>query len=51
MAKYELKPGVFCTHYGPANIIDENNMTDALAEHLIKKGILKKTDFKTKTKK
>ena len=51
MGKYILKDGVVLKPYGVNSLIDNNNLTDSIAEFLIKKGRAKKEDFKTINKK
>lgn len=55
MAKYTLKEGVILRPYGVNSKLTNENLTDAIAELLIKKGKAKTTDFialkQTKTKK
>ena len=46
MAKYTLKEGVVLKPYGASSLIDNSNITDAIAEMLIAKGRAKKEDFK-----
>ena len=46
MAKYTLKEGVVLKPYGEDSLIDNSNITDAIAEMLIAKGRAKKEDFK-----
>jgi hypothetical protein len=54
---YKLKDGVVLRPYGAQSKIDNSNLTDKLAEHLIKTGKAKIEDFeitkerKIKTKK
>lgn len=48
MGNYQFKKGRFCSHYGPANIIDNSNITDDMAKHFISKGILSKEYFNIK---
>jgi hypothetical protein len=45
MAKYKLKEGVVLRPYGVNSLIDNNNLTDSIAELLIEKGRAKKEDF------
>ena len=45
MAKYTLKEGVVLRPYGVNSFIDNNNLTDEIAELLINKGRAKKEDF------
>ena len=45
MAKYKLKEGVVLRPYGYQSLIDNSNLTDSIAELLIKKGKADKTDF------
>ena len=49
MAKYTLKDGVVLKPYGENSLIDNSNITDAMAEMLIAKGRAKKEDFKQVT--
>jgi len=51
MAKYTLKDGVVLKPYGENSLIDNSNITDAIAEMLIAKGRAKKEDFKQVTTK
>lgn len=53
MPKYSLKKGKVLTPYGAMCPITDKNLTDELAEHLIKKGKVKESEFeieKTKPK-
>tara|TARA_R100001198_G_C5204523_1_gene192243 strand:+ start:802 stop:978 length:177 start_codon:yes stop_codon:yes gene_type:complete len=45
MAKYKLKEGKVLHPYGTRSKIDNSNLTDEIAELMIKKGRAKKTDF------
>ena len=45
MAKYKLKEGIILNPYGVNSKIDNTNLTDGIAELLIKNGKAKKTDF------
>lgn len=47
MGKYKLKDGITLKPYGVNSLIDNSNLTDSIAELLIKKGIAKKEDFIT----
>lgn len=48
--KYTLKEGVILKPYGINSKIDNSNLTDAIAELLIKKGKAKKENFNIKQK-
>ncbi len=52
MRRYKLKEGLILKPYGVNSLIDNNNLTDSIAEMLIQKGRAKKEDFiiKGKTK-
>ena len=45
--KAELKEGVVLNPYGANTFIDNSNLTNEIAELLLKKGRAKKEDFKT----
>lgn len=45
MAKYTLKEGVVLRPYGVNSNLTNENLTDEIAELLIKKGKAKETDF------
>ena len=45
MAKYKLKEGIVLRPYGVNSLIDNSNLTDAMAELFLKNGKAKKTDF------
>ena len=45
MAKYTLKEGIILKPYGVNSKVTNNNLTDSIAELLIKKGKAKKEDF------
>ncbi|WP_439133014.1 hypothetical protein [Polaribacter sp.] len=45
MAKYTLKEGVILHPYGVNSLINNDNLTDSIAELLIKKGKATKNDF------
>ena len=45
MAKYTLKEGVVLQPYGVNSLVTEENLTDEIAELLIKKGKATKEDF------
>lgn len=45
MAKFKLKEGIILKPYGVNSKIDNTNLTDGIAELLIKNGKAKKTDF------
>jgi len=51
MAKYQLKEGVVLKPYGVNSRVDNSNLTDTMAELLIKKGRASKEDFIIKNKK
>lgn len=44
-SKYILKEGVILRPYGTSSKIDNDNLTDTIAELLIKKGKAKQEDF------
>lgn len=46
--KYNLKKDVVLRPFGAKSMIDNRNLTDAIAEMLIKKGRASKQDFITK---
>jgi len=48
---YKLKDGVVIRPYGINSIVTKENLTDEIAELLIKKDKAKKTDFIIKQKK
>ena len=50
MGKYKLKDGVVLRPYGVNSFIDNSNLTDTIAELLIKKGRAKDSDFIIKNK-
>lgn len=45
MAKYKLKEGIILRPYGVNSALTNENLTDEIAELLIKKGKSKKEDF------
>lgn len=45
MAKYKLKKGVILRPAGADSLIDNENLTDAIAEYLIESGKANKEDF------
>lgn len=45
MAKYKLKEGVVLRPYGVNSYLDNTNLTDSVAEMLLKKGRAKDSDF------
>ena len=45
MANYKLKKGIVLHPYGVNSRLDNSNLTDEIAELMIKKGRAKKTDF------
>jgi len=45
MAKYKLKEGIVLRPYGVNSLIDNSNLTDAMAELFLKNGKAKDTDF------
>ncbi len=45
MAKYKLKKGIVLHPYGKMSRLDNSNLTDEIAEFMIKNGRAKKTDF------
>ena len=45
MGRYKLKQGIVLKPYGVNSLIDNNNLTDSIAELLIQKGRAKKEDF------
>lgn len=47
MAKYKLKEGVVIHPNGAQTTIDNDNLTDAIAEHLIEAGKATNDDFET----
>jgi len=51
MAKYQLKEGVVLKPCGVNSRVDNSNLTDTIAELLIKKGRASKEDFIIKNKK
>ena len=51
MAKYTLKEGVILQPYGVNSKLTNDNLTDEIAELLIKKGRAKDSDFILTTKK
>ena len=51
MAKYKFKEGKSCLFYGAANVIDNSNLTDKVAEYLIESGKASKEDFIINNKK
>ena len=48
MGKYTLKEGVVLHPHGLRTRVDNSNLTDELAQHLIKKGQAKKEQFNIK---
>lgn len=50
MAKYKLKEGVILKPYGKDSLIDNNNLTDAIAEHLLNSGKASVEDFEQEVK-
>ena len=48
--KYILKEGIVLKPYGVNSKIDNSNLTDSIAELLLKKGKAKKEDFINNTK-
>lgn len=46
--KYKLKEGIILRPFGAKSKIDNSNLTDAIAELLIKKGRASKEDFNIK---
>lgn len=51
MGSYQFKKGLSCSFYGAANVIDNSNLTDSIAEHLIASNKADKKDFIIKNKK
>ena len=51
MAKYKLKEGVILKPYGVHSKVDNNNLTDTMAELFLSNGKAKKEDFIIKRKK
>lgn len=47
MAKYKLKEGVVINPFGLSSVIDNDNLTDEIAEYLIESGKASKEDFET----
>jgi hypothetical protein len=45
MSKYKLKEGVILKPFGKDSLISNENLTDAIAEHLIESGKAKEEDF------